>query len=74
MMKMLMIAATLGLAMMAAPQAHARPGYHCDARYSRYGRVCPLIRPRPVGAVCHCVPPAPPGHGYLRPVRGVVIR
>ena len=73
-MKPFMIAVALVLAAMAAPPAYARPGYHCDARSTWYGRVCPLIRPRPVGAGCHCVPPAPPGHGYLRPVRGVVIR
>ena len=73
-MKSLLSAITVLVTITAASQAYARPGYLCDARNSPYGRVCPLVRPRPTGALCHCVPPAPPGHGYLRPVRGVVIR
>jgi hypothetical protein len=73
-MKSLLTGLTLLAAIAAAPHAYARAGYGCDARHGPHGLVCPLVRPRPIGAVCHCRPPAPPGHGYYAAVRGIVIR
>ena len=72
-MRVVLMGLTLLAALASAPGALARPGYGCDARHGPHGLVCPLIHPRPIGAVCHCRPPAPPGHGYFRAVEGVVI-
>ena len=60
------------------PPGYGPPvGFRCDARFGTpegpRGLVCPLERPRPLGERCHCVPPRPPGYGYGRPIRGVII-
>jgi hypothetical protein len=50
------------------------PGGQCDAflrtPYGPRRVVCPMGRPRPVGAPCACPPPgpyAPPAHGHVIP-------
>ncbi len=55
------------------------PGYRCNTRFHTPYRVprivCPLIRPKPVGYICHCpAPPPPPGYAYGPPLVGRVIR
>ncbi len=77
--RLLVMGLALLIAGMTAAQAQYRPpGYRCDARfgtpYGRRGLVCPLVRAKPIGVGCRCVPPGPPGHGFGRPIPGHVIR
>jgi hypothetical protein len=54
--------------------AYGPPGGQCDAFFrTPYGPrrfVCPMGRPKPVGAPCACPPGdgyGPPGHGHVIP-------